>query len=127
MRKLIYIYFLIATFSFFSCKSSRVTNDVDCLRKVNTIVSEELRKEFKGDYDSVKKDIKIMMKFYVNKNGKADSIVFARSNLKEKDISEKEIISGLMKQSYKCICEVYYSHKPNPDYVTIIYNPDLSN
>ena len=127
MRKLIYIYFLIATFSFFSCKSSRVTNDVDCLRKVNTIVSEELRKEFKGDYDSVKKDIKIMMKFYVNKNGKADSIVFSRSNLKEKDISEKEIISGLMKQSYKCIREVYYSHKPNPDYVTIIYNSDLSN
>lgn len=127
MRKLIYIYFLIATFSFFSCKSSRVTNDVDCLRKVNTIVSEELRKEFEGDYDSVKKDIKIMMKFYVNKNGKADSIVFVRSNLKEKGISEKEIIRGLMKQSYKCIREVYYSRKPNPDDVTIIYNPDLSN
>jgi len=121
------MYLLIAIFFFFSCGNSRIMNDVDCARKVNTIVSKELKKEFNGDYDSIKKDIKIMMKFYIKENGKADSIVFVKSNLREKGINEKLIINSLMKQSYRCIREVYYTHKPYPDDVTIIFNPELIN
>jgi hypothetical protein len=102
-------------------------NDVDCLKKVNTIVSKELKKEFDGDYDLIKKDIKIMMKFYIKENGKADSIVFVKSNLEEKGINEELIINSLMEQDYGCIREIYYAHKPNPDEVTIIFNPELCN
>jgi len=125
MKMLIYIYLLIAVLFLFSCRTSGVMNDTDCLRKVNKIVSKELKKEYSGDSNLVIKDIKIMMKFYINENGKADSIVFVKSNLNEKDINEKLIINRLMRQRYKCIREIYYTHKPSPDEVTIIFNPDL--
>nr|WP_320022247.1 hypothetical protein [uncultured Draconibacterium sp.] len=126
MKNLTYICSLVITLLLWGCGSTRVMNDVDCLRKVNALIARELGANCKN-YDSIKEDIEIIMKFYVQENGKADSIVVLKSNLNEKGIDESLIIDNLEKKRYKCIREVYYSHNPNPDYVTIIYNPDLSN
>lgn len=125
MKGLIYLYFLIALLFLLSCGTTGVITDTDCLRKVNTIVASELKKEYVNDSDFVIKDIKILMKFYIKENGKADSIVFIKSNLNEKGINEEKIINTLMKQSYKCIRLIYYAQKPYPDEVTIVFNPDL--
>ncbi len=99
-------------------------NDVDCLRKINTLIANELNKNH-ADYDLIKEDIKIIMKFYIQKNGMVDSIVVIKSNLQEKGIAESLIINSLEKKRYKCIREVYYRQKPQPDEVTIICNPKL--
>lgn len=127
MRKILHFCLITAFFSFPSCRGFQAMNDVVCARKINTIVSKELRKNFDGDYDSIKKDIKIMMKFYINENGKADSIVFVKSNLGEKGINEELVINSLMKKRFGCIREVYYSNKNKPDAVTIIFNTELVN
>ena len=101
-----------------------MVNDVDCLKKINTLIAKELDKNHEK-YDSINEDIKIIMKFYVQENGKTDSIVVLKSNLNEKGIDERLIIDNLEKKRYKCIREVYYGHEPEPDDVTIIFNSKL--
>lgn len=126
MKELIYFSFLIAILFLLGCVTHGVMmTDTDCLRKVNTIVANELKEDYVNDSVFDIKDIKILMKFYIKENGKADSIVFIQSNLNEKGINEKQLINRLMKQSYKCIRLIYYAHKPYPDEVTIVFNPNL--
>ncbi|NLV39448.1 MAG: hypothetical protein GXY66_09625 [Bacteroidales bacterium] len=124
MRKLNYVS-LIVIFLFGGCASGRTMNDADCLRKINTLIANELDKNH-VDYDLIKEDIKIIMKFYIQENGRVDSIVVLKSNLYEKGIDESLVISNLEKKRYKCLREVYYGQKPEPDYITIIFNPKLS-
>jgi len=51
------------------------------------------------DYDLIKEDIKIIMKFYIQENGRVDSIVVLKSNLYEKGIDESLVISNLEKKT----------------------------
>jgi len=73
-------------------------NDADCLRKINTLIANELDKNH-VDYDLIKEDIKIIMKFYIQENGRVDSIVVLKSNLYEKGIDESLVISNLEKKT----------------------------
>jgi len=126
MKKFKFMSFLSMFFFMFSCKSTSTNmNDVECLRLINTRITKELKEELGIQYSPLKKDIKLALKFYVRQNGRMDSIVVARSNLAEMGVSETLIVNSLMKCSYKCLQEVYYSNTLKPNYVMFFFNPDL--
>ncbi len=123
-----FIFFLSFLFFCNHCATSQViTDDVECLKKINTMVSNELKRELSNNYEIVIEDIKVIMEFYINESGKADSIVFIRSDLQEFNVKDNLIINSLMKERYDCLKNVYYKDKLKPDNVTVIFNPELSN
>ena len=107
------------------CSTSNAQNDVACLRNVNTILHKEISRELKTEDDSWKGKAKLFVKFYVNKTGSADSIVFAKSNLSTLGVDENKVIESLMGYEYQCIRSVYYSSPHKPDFVVIKFNPNL--
>ena len=128
MNKVIFIFSIsLLVFSNSCGNTHNSSDDVACLKTVNKDISKELRKELGDRYDSIKGDIKLIMKFYVRKNGYVDSIVFVKSNLPNVGVNEELIRNNLMKKEYKCIWDVYYGKKIKPDNVTVIFNPRLDN
>jgi hypothetical protein len=111
-----------------SCIASKdVNDDITCLRKINTDITKEIRKQIGDEYDSKKTNIKLILQFYINANSNADSIVVSKSNLKEFSIDEKELVKNLEKYKYDCMREVYYNKELKPNYITVIFNPKLIN
>ena len=111
---------------FNSCKNIQTpSNDVACLRKINTIVSKELEKEFPKNFDSIQKEVKLFMNFYIQEKGYVDSIVFVKSNLKTLGVNEEKIVRNLEKYHFECLWNVYYEQKLKPDFVSVVFNPKL--
>lgn len=112
----------------YSCTTSQHTsNDVSCLRKINTDITKELKRQIGNEYDLKKANIKLILKFYVNAKSKTDSIVIFKSNLKELSLDEKAFVKNLENYKYRCIREVYYNKELKPTSITVIFNPRLVN
>ncbi len=128
MKKLISLTKAIIILLNCSCITSKhVSDDVSCLRKINTDITKEMRKQIGDEYDFKKTNIKLILQFYINANSNADSIVVSKSNLKEFSIDEKELVKNLEKYKYGCLREVYYNKELKPNYITVIFNPKLIN
>ena len=104
-----------------------IQDDISCLKEINTRISKDVKKQIGDKYNKKKHTIKLILKFYVDSTGKTDSIVIAKSNLITLNINEKKIIKDLNGIRYKCLWNAYYREKFKPDYVTVVFNPNLLN
>lgn len=109
-----------------SCKQSQVTiSDANCFRQVNHKISRALKQQLGDKYQSIESQVKLIIHFYFDGNGKIDSITFVKSNLLEVGIDESNINNLLVKGDYKCLWEIYYKEKLRPDFVVVSFSPKL--
>lgn len=128
MKILIYAILVVTLSAMNSYSISNLNNDdANCLKKINTLISKELKNQFRNRYSQRKYDIKLILRFYISSMGKADSIVVAKSNLLKLGIDEKRIVRNLISNRYDCLWEVYYSNDLKPSYVIVVFNPKLSS
>jgi hypothetical protein len=126
MKEIAFTIYLCGYLLFVSCTNTkRQVNDVSCLRVINSEISKELEKELGQKYKSIKDQIRLVIKFYIDGRGSADSIVFVKSNLQNFDINEDILIQALERMNYKCLRDVFYNEKLKPDNIIVTFNPEL--
>ena len=109
-----------------SCSNTKpLVTDITCFREINTEIAKRLEIEIGSKYDSIKAQVKLVMEFSISDNGRADSIFFVKSNLREFDINESNLIEVLKKKDYKCLRDVYYTDQLKPESIVVIFNPEL--
>ena len=100
-------------------------NTADCTRELNSFLCEEFKREYDGDFDSIKYDIRFFVGLYLQENGNVDSIKVLISNLNSFNINEDRIVNKLLKKKYTCWAYVYYRSEIKPWRITYPFSPKL--
>lgn len=100
-------------------------NAADCTRELNSFLCEEFKREYDGDFDSIKYDIRFFVALYLQENGNVDSIEVLLSNLNSFNINEDRIVNKLRKKKYTCVAYVFYRSEIKPERITYPFSPKL--
>ena len=95
----------------------------DCARELNSFLCEEFKREYDGDFDSIKYDIRFFVGLYLQENGNVDSIKVLISNLNSFNINEDRIVNKLRKKKYTCAAYVFYRSEIKPWRITYRFSP----